>query len=209
MTPVKSQQCLDCVAFATAAIVETCFKKLTGNFGDYSEQQMVDCGYDGKLAWGCLGAATHAYTKWIVGDSIKSATETQYPYVGRRQECLGYPNPNASAIVSEEFFDYYANEELLKKSVYENGAVISSVASGNWEFQSFKGGRIFKECPTGQRLDHAVAVVGYGSENGEDYWLIKNSWGTTWGEKGYMRLKRGVEMCGIGTEIIAVNCKKI
>ena len=56
--------------------------------------------------------------------------------------------------------------------------------------------------------DHAVVVVGYGTEKGVDYWTIRNSWGTSWGEKGYIRVKRGVKMCGIGTEIVHVNCSK-
>ena len=57
--------------------------------------------------------------------------------------------------------------------------------------------------------DHAVVVVGYGTENGVDYWLIKNSWGTQWGEKGYMRIKRGVGMCGIGGTLVTMKCGKV
>ena len=61
---------------------------------------------------------------------------------------------------------------------------------------------------SGQRQDHAVTVVGYGTENGVDYWVVKNSWGTSWGEKGYIRVKRGVKMCGIGSILVTVSCAK-
>ena len=56
-------------------------------------------------------------------------------------------------------------------------------------------------------MDHAVTVVGYGREKGMDYWLIKNSWGVDWGEDGYMRLQRGVGMCGIGRYLAGLTCE--
>jgi len=73
--------------------------------------------------------------------------------------------------------------------------------------QKYTLGGIFAGCGSGEP-NHAVVVVGYGSENGVDYWLIKNSWGTSWGEKGYMRLKRGAKQCGIGGVLITLACGK-
>merc|ERR1712215_50615 len=154
VTPVRNQgNCGSSVAFATAAVVETCFKKAIGQFGDYSEQQMVDCAYNGTKAVGTTR-----------GD-----------------------------------------ETTLKELVFKNGAVIVAVQARG-AFREYKTG-IFDGC-TGVNPDHAVTVVGYGTENGVDYWLIKNSWGESWGENGYIRMKRGVQMCGIGAIQVSVECAK-
>ena len=89
---MKSQgKCGSCVAFSTAVTVETCFKKVTGVFGDYSEQHMVDCAYGYKGAGGCNGAATHSYTDWLGDKKIKLASEAQYPYKIQRGTCPANP----------------------------------------------------------------------------------------------------------------------
>jgi len=81
VSPVKDQgRCGSCVAFSSAAVVETCFKKLTGVFGDYSEQQMVSCGFGKFGAKGCRSAAPNAYLKWIVDENVNLAQESAFPY---------------------------------------------------------------------------------------------------------------------------------
>jgi hypothetical protein len=81
--------------------------------------------------------------------------------------------------------------------------VTTVMASG--PFELYKGG-IFAGCAPGTSTDHAVTVVGYGTSGGIPYWLIKNSWGSSWGEAGYIRLQRGVGMCGIGSFASVVTC---
>merc|ERR1711970_1573182 len=82
VSPVKNQgQCGSCVAFASMSSIETCFKKITGVFGDYSEQQMVDCGYGINGASACNGAAPHAYLKWAAKSGQSLTHESLYPYL--------------------------------------------------------------------------------------------------------------------------------
>jgi len=212
VSPVKDQgECGSCVAFATMAVVETAFKKLTGVFGDYSEQQFVDCGYGKDGARGCNGAATHSYTKWASSESGKGNLlhESTYPYQNTNPSLTCPTNLdsyNQGAAVSDFFYTYDGDEETMKKLVAEHGAVVGTVAAAG-EFSNYGGG-IFAGC-TSSALDHAIAVVGYGTENGVDYWLIKNSWGERWGEDGFIRLKRGVGMCGIGKEYSLVKVSAV
>jgi len=95
---------------------------------------------------------------------------------------------------------------LIKQLVYQHGAVLTGVKAQG-PFQNYKGG-IFAGCPAtnANELDHAVVIVGYGVSNGTKYWLVKNSWGSTWGEKGFIRIKRDVKMCGIGSDAVVINC---
>jgi len=211
VSPVKNQRsCGSCVAFATMNTVETCFKKLTGVFGDYSEQQFVDCGYGQNGANGCNGASPHAYAKWAGDRNDGLAHESSYPYLNTKPNLYcpsNLPVYNQGAKVSGSYYTYRGDEELMKKLVYEHGAVLAAVKSAG-PFQDYGGG-VFSGCYPGNSIDHAISVVGYGTEGGEPYWLIKNSWGTGWGDNGYIKLARGSGMCGIGRAIAVVKCSRM
>ena len=177
VTQVKNQkQCGSCVAFSNMAAIEVCFKKLTGSDGDYSEQQLVDCGYEKNGASGCNGAYTYSYLKTVADSGLGLTHESNYPYLNTDPNLYcpsGLETYNQGAKVTGSYFTYDGDENLLKKLVAENGAVVTSVKAAG-EFQSYSGG-IFAGC-TSDETDHAVTVVGYGESNGEPYWLIKNSW---------------------------------
>ena len=97
--------------------------------------------------------------------------------------------------------------ELMEKLVAEHGAVVTSVNAGG-EFSLYSGG-VFAGC-TSNNTNHAVTVVGYGTtDDVEKYWIVKNSWSNDWGDGGYIKIKRGVGMCGIGKEIVTVSCEKV
>jgi Papain family cysteine protease len=107
------------------------------------------------------------------------------------------------------WYTYDGDEELMKKMVYTHGAVVANFRVID-NIAAYSGG-VYAGCtPKDDMPNHAVAVVGYGSAvvNGQsvDYWLVKNSWGDSWGEGGYLRIKRGVQMCGIGPEMSVVEC---
>jgi len=207
VSPIKNQgKCGSCVAFASMSSIEACFKKVTGVFGDYSEQQMVDCGYGINGAKGCAGSAPHAYLKWAGDKKVKFASESQYPYKDTKStlQCpSNLPVYDQGAQVTGSYYTFAGDEELLKKLVYEHGSVVAGVTAD--PLRNYGGG-IFTRCPAGQEPDHAISVIGYGTEDGVDYWIIKNSWGRYWGERGYARIQRGVGMCGIGATLAATTC---
>jgi len=211
VSEVKNQkQCGSCVAFANMAAIETCFKKATGVFGDYSEQQLVDCGYQQNGANGCNGAYTYSYIKTLADSGLDLTAEATYPYKNTDPAltCPALDHYNQGAKVSGVYYTYNGDEETLKGLVAKHGAVVTSVGASG-PFQDYEGG-IFAGC-TSDQTDHAVTVVGYGTDSatGMDYWKVKNSWGKTWGEDGFIRLQRGVGMCGIGKTIAVAECETV
>jgi len=212
VSPVKNQKkCGSCVAFSNMAAIETCFKRVSGVFGDYSEQQLIDCGFGENGAKGCDGAWTHSYIKWAADSGKELIAEGSYPYKNDKPSLTcptdieGY---NKGAKVSGAWHTYQGDEKTLKGLVAKHGAVVTSV-SAYGPFSDYKGG-VFSGCDNSD-TDHAVTVVGYGKDkaSGKKYWLIKNSWGTNWGEEGFIRLERDVGMCGVGKTLAVVECEAV
>ena len=210
VSPVQNQgSCGSCVAFANMALVETCFKKVTGVFGDYSEQQFLDCGYGQNGASGCNGAYGYSYAKWAETNGSSLSHESQYTYqdtdtTGVCPSSLEYYNQGVK--ISSAYYTYNADEETMKALVYANGAVGTGV-NADTGFGEYSGG-VYAGC-TSTDTNHAVTVVGYGTEDGVDYWLVKNSWGDSWGDSGYIKVQRGVNMCGIGSLMVTVDCEEV
>ena len=211
VSSVKNQgQCGSCAAFSTIAAFEVCYKKITEESIDFSEQQLVDCGYKHAGAKGCIGAPQHAYMDWLGTIKPGLTTEKDYPYKGVKSK---YKCPksltvaNTKVRVARAYYTYNGTEELLRKMVFLHGAALATVTAAG-PLSQYKRG-IFEGCEPGKKVDHAVTVVGYGREKGKDFWLIKNSWGPKWGEKGFFRLKRGVGMCGIGKSFSAMECEEV
>merc|ERR1719431_878816 len=194
VTGVRHQRsCGSCVAFASVAVMEVCFKKLTGEDNDFAEQELVDCGYNQFGASGCNGASYGAYFKWIKREDRQLTHESKYLYKNKRGNCKRNVRPHKrGAKLTDEFYTWSnKDEDTLKKLVSQKGAILGALYVGS-KFYSYKTG-IFDGCWGTYTPNHAIAIVGYGSEGGQEYWLIKNSWGKDWGEQGYMKLKRGVD----------------
>ena len=213
VTEVKSQElCGSCTAFASVAAMETVFAKLTGVLTDYSEQELVECGYDGRTAKGCKGAFIDSYFRYMINNNRLLMKESFFPYMAKkcemRNNCPAETPHNIGARAKQVLYTPYGNEELLKQLVALHGAVVVATTTDmNWE--NYWGG-VLDRCTSDDLMkpdngQHATVVVGYGKEivqgRWTDYWLIKNSWSTQWGEGGFIKLKRGVGLCGIGKEL--------
>jgi hypothetical protein len=198
------------------ATLEVCLAKVKAIQSDYAEQEFIDCAYDNKNALGCNGAYIQAYFNWANQSLTKPnlASELEYPYLNTkpRLSCppeTPLPSYNRGARMVGTWFTYDGDEELMKKLVYTHGAVVTAYNAKDDSF-AYAGG-VYAGCaPEENENNHAVAVVGYGTADIDgtsvDYWLVKNSWSDTWGEGGYLRIKRGVHMCGIGWAMSVVDC---
>jgi len=173
---------------------------------DLSEQHLVDCGYDGNSMNGCNGAWVHAYQKWYKQQGGQGPHEATEPYLND-SPLLYCPNKakwNSGAKVSDVAYDYSCNADKLKQLVYQHGAVSVAIYASDSGFGNYASG-VFQGCSSTQ-INHAVLVVGYGTENGVPYWLVKNSWGDSWGDNGYIKMRRGTNECGIEGMCVVADC---
>ncbi|CAA7028709.1 unnamed protein product [Microthlaspi erraticum] len=193
VTPVKAQgQCGGCWAFVAIATVEALTRISRGKLMSLSEQQLIDCN---KINDGCSsGRVPEAYEYIIRNGGV--TTDLQYPYQVKVGTCR---SNTGSAMQISGFQTVPENNEraLLEAVSRQPVAVLINERS----FMHYSGG-VFDAPDCGISVSHAVTLVGYGTtKEGIKYWLAKNSWGTTWGEKGYIRLRRDVEwpegMCGL------------
>jgi C1A family cysteine protease len=204
VTPVKDQgQCGSCWSFSTTGALEGIYKINTGKLVEFSEQQLVDCDNfkNGGKDHGCNGGLMDNAFTWISKNG-GLCSEDEYPYISGdgttescKKTCSLVPK---SKIVS--YVDVDQSDNSLMQAISQQPVSIA-IEADQRDFQLYKSGVFTGTC--GTNLDHGVLVVGYGSESGSDYYLVKNSWGTTWGEGGYIKLGRGPQynsgkgQCGI------------
>jgi len=199
--PKDQAQCGSCWTFATAETLESHYAIKTGKLVTLSEQQILDCTPNPDECGGtggCQGGTAElAYAR--ITELGGLTTEADYPYVsgsGRDFTCKT-PIPTPAVKVSN-YTKLPENEyDPLLNAVATVGPIAISVDAGSWGRYS---NGVFDGCnQKSPDIDHAVVLVGYGTDTKlGDFWLVRNSWGSSWGEKGYIRLKRSTTIeCGV------------
>jgi C1A family cysteine protease len=199
VTPVKDQgQCGSCWSFSATGSMEGAWAIAKGKLISLSEQQLVDCSKS-YGNYGCNGGLMDNAFDYVIDNNICS--ESSYPYTG-----IGGGTCKKCDSVTEisSCVDVTKNNQIDLKEAVSMGPVSIAIEADTKAFQLYTSGVLTGDA-CGTNLDHGVLIVGYGEEDGTDYWNVKNSWGPSWGDEGYIKLERSDStndpgVCGVAMQ---------
>ncbi|KAL2084367.1 hypothetical protein ACEWY4_019885 [Coilia grayii] len=197
VTGVKMQGgCGSCWAFSAVGALEGQLKKTTGKLVDLSPQNLVDCSDKPKYGnKGCNGGYMSSAFQYVI-DNQGIDSDAAYPYRAVQGDCTYRPDQRAANCTNYGFVTE-DSEDALKVALATIGPVSVAIDATRPQFILFRSG-VYDDPSCSQKVNHGVLAVGYGTLNGKDYWLVKNSWGVSFGDQGYIRMVRNKNnQCGI------------
>ncbi|OQR76371.1 cathepsin L-like [Tropilaelaps mercedesae] len=196
--PKNQASCGSCYSFGTVGVIESAIAQKTGELLDLSEQQVIDCSFGarGRMNAGCNGGHELVVMDFVSKKGLND--ESAYKYLSgstkHHSSCKHNSGPHAKGIKYRRIPPN--DEDAVMQAIANYGTLVASISGENRDFQLFRGG-IYDNPRCPKDVDHVISIVGYGSEDGRDYWIVKNSWGTHWGENGFAKILRGSNQCGI------------
>ncbi|XP_053734960.1 cathepsin O isoform X2 [Synchiropus splendidus] len=200
VAPVQNQQaCGSCWAFSVVGAVQAA-NAITGSpLQQLSVQQVVDCSF---LNHGCNGGSPTKALTWLQQTRVKLVPESEYPYTGETGICRFFSDSQAGVVLQNfTAHNFSGQEEAMMGQLVSHGPLTAIVDAVSW--QDYLGGIIQHHCSS-HWSNHAVLVVGYDTTGEIPYWIVQNSWGTTWGNAGYVYVKIGGNLCGIADSVATV-----
>ena len=198
VTKVKRQQpCNSCWAFSATGALEGQHALSTGKLVSLSEQNLIDCLQQKGYVGCCTGGWPHWAFEYIINNGI--ATEASYPYVGKDGVCR-FNASNVGATCKDYTFLPQGDENALTNAIATVGPISVIIDASHDSFRMYRSGVYYEPKCSQTNLTHAVLVVGYGVKNNQEVYIVKNSWGPTWGVRGYMYMSRNCNNhCGIAS----------
>jgi len=194
VTPVKNQaSCGSCWAFSSTGGMEGAHFVASGKLLSFSEQQLVSCD---RLNHGCNGGSMALAFRYYKNNA--AVLEADYPYTSGTGKVAACQSKTATDVKTSSYSMVTANNPDQLKAALDKAPVSVAIEADKIAFQSYQSG-VLTGSACGTQLDHGVLAVGYGTENGTPYYLVKNSWGPTWGAAGYIKIgiESGAGVCGI------------
>ena len=199
VTQVKNQgRCGSCWSFSATGSLEGQHALKTGRLVSLSEQNLMDCSrsYGNH---GCQGGLMDAAFRYIAANHGID-TESSYPYEAHNGICR-FKTRNIGATATGHRDISRGDENALRSAVSSVGPISVAIDASKRSFQMYHSGVYNEYSCSSTRLDHGVLVVGYGTYESQDYWLVKNSWGANWGMQGYIMMSRNRRnQCGIASQ---------
>jgi cathepsin L len=204
VTSIKNQgQCGSCWSFSTTGSTEGCHFLAGHKLVGLSEQNLMDCS-TAQGNQGCNGGLMTAAMDYIISNNGVD-TESSYPYTAEDGTC-SFSASNVGATL-KSYTNVASGDEKSLLNAAAKGPVSVAIDASHNSFQFYSSGVYYESACSSQQLDHGVLVVGYGNDSGQDFWLVKNSWGTSWGMEGYIEMSRNKNNnCGIATMATLPSC---
>jgi len=204
VTSVKDQgQCGSCWTFSATGAIEGAWALSKGQLVNFSEQELVDCATGISYgSHGCQGGQMDGAFKFVIENG--QCTDASYPYTSGVSKTGGTCQKCSAVAHISSCYDVKPNDQISLKGAVFKQPIAIALSADTKSFQFYKGGVLTAtDCYT--QLNHGVLIAGYGEENGLKYWLVKNSWGTSWGDQGYIKILRSDStndpgICGIAMQ---------